>query len=569
MPKPNSRMSLAEQIAALNDPAPSFDPEDASDTETKAKLAEFEDEFEDASDVPSSKLRRRNAGILADDDKRYAGRTTSRRDLDSWDDGVIGSSKQGDDALSSDDDASISDDGSISDDDRMQQCSDEDSSAEEQSDSDGERRATRNLEDAFMRIRAELDEESSGDDEIGAAEDDDDFDDHGEDSDDNDHDDDSDDDDDDDDEDGDYHSNQEATSGVQAFSEVSIEEEVAKGKATKAQLTLWDAFIESRIKIQKALAIANQLPAYDKQAAFVQRGGQAVQEMLHSSSRQLKALLKKLIDLQQALLLGNQATRHIVVGKEAVDQKSDEEVTSSDDADGEDDSSPPERSRQRPAVGQRKRKPDTGDLGEFLAKRHKDFQSFQFDTIQKWHEKTRLASGKHSSKSFASFEKSAVSQIEQVLQDKPRLIRRTQLRRTVYTRLGEPEGADDGTQSKEDSQDVTAAGNSHLKEYDEETFDDDDFYHQLLRELIDKRTSSTTDPVQLTRQWLEVQKLRRKIKRKVDTKASKGRKIRYDVHPPLVSFMAGKDTGTMMESARDELFRSLFGRRRNLAKDVL
>ena len=35
-----------------------------------------------------------------------------------------------------------------------------------------------------------------------------------------------------------------------------------------------------------------------------------------------------------------------------------------------------------------------------------------------------------------------------------------------------------------------------------------------------------SDPTAMGRQWLELQKLRSKAKKKVDTKASKGRKIR-------------------------------------------
>ncbi|XP_038052871.1 protein AATF-like [Patiria miniata] len=561
MTKPKSKMSLAEQIAALNDPAPSYDPEDASDTETKAKLAEFEEEFEDISDIRPSQLRRKAAGVLADEDKRYAGRTTSRQTLDLWDDDVEPSSKNVRNVIESDDDAVDSND------DQTYPESGDNTSDEEELDIGDEKRRTRSIEDAFKKIQRELDEESSDGEDVDDNDDadDDDLDnddlDDGTDGDDDSYDGDS------EDEDDDYHSDEEAASGVQAFSSVSVEEEVAKGRATKAQLTLWDTFIENRIKLQKALAIANQLPVHDKQAAFVQTGGQAVQETLHSSSQQLKKLLKKLINLQQALLLGNQATRHVVEGKDASKEDSDEEISSSDE--DEELSSPPGRSHKRPTNQQRKRKPDIGDLGEFLAKRHKDFETFQYDTIQKWHDKTRLATGKNSGKSFSSFEKSAVTQIHQVLQDKPRLIKRTQLRRTVYTRLGDTEGTDDAANSSQDTQDGAFPGNSHLKDFDEETFDDDDFYHQLLRELIEKRTSSTTDPVQLTRQWLEVQKLRRKIKKKVNTRASKGRKIRYDVHPQLVSFMAGMDAGTMMESAKSELFSSLFGKRPNPAQDVL
>lgn len=41
--------------------------------------------------------------------------------------------------------------------------------------------------------------------------------------------------------------------------------------------------------------------------------------------------------------------------------------------------------------------------------------------------------------------------------------------------------------------------NDNLKDYDVEVFDDDDFYHQMLRELIEKKTSDVNDPIALSR----------------------------------------------------------------------
>ena len=37
------------------------------------------------------------------------------------------------------------------------------------------------------------------------------------------------------------------------------------------------------------------------------------------------------------------------------------------------------------------------------------------------------------------------------------------------------------------------------KDYEEEIFDDDDFYHQLLRELIERKTADINDPIALSR----------------------------------------------------------------------
>ena len=74
---------------------------------------------------------------------------------------------------------------------------------------------------------------------------------------------------------------------------------------------------------------------------------------------------------------------------------SDEEITSSED---EDDSAPRKQSQKPSVAPQLKRKADVKDIGEFLTKRHKDFEGFQNETIQKWHEKTKLSTGKQNTK---------------------------------------------------------------------------------------------------------------------------------------------------------------------------
>merc|ERR1711973_682881 len=76
----------------------------------------------------------------------------------------------------------------------------------------------------------------------------------------------------------------------------------------------------------------------------------------------------------------------------------------------------------------------------------------------------------------------------------------------------------------------------------------------MLKELIERKSNiDADDPVAAGRRWLELQKLRSKIKRKVDTRASKGRKVRYDVHTKLVSFMAPQNVGRMGDQARNNL----------------
>lgn len=59
------------------------------------------------------------------------------------------------------------------------------------------------------------------------------------------------------------------------------------------------------------------------------------------------------------------------------------------------------------------------------------------------------------------------------------------------------------------------------KEEDSEVFDDTDFYQQLLRDVIESRS----DVAGGADDWMALQR-EKKAKKKVDTKASKGRKLR-------------------------------------------
>jgi len=51
------------------------------------------------------------------------------------------------------------------------------------------------------------------------------------------------------------------------------------------------------------------------------------------------------------------------------------------------------------------------------------------------------------------------------------------------------------------------------------------------------------------------------MKRKIDTRSTKGRKLRYNVHTKLVNFMAPIDQSTWSEEAKKDLYNSLFGKK--------
>jgi len=66
----------------------------------------------------------------------------------------------------------------------------------------------------------------------------------------------------------------------------------------------------------------------------------------------------------------------------------------------------------------------------------------------------------------------------------------------------------------------------------------------------------------MSQEYLRLQQLqkRKRKKKQVDTKASKGRKIRYHVHDKLLSFMAPVDRYPNQDSIMSQtLFRNLLG----------
>ncbi|KAF7469846.1 protein AATF [Marmota monax] len=547
---------LALQLEQLLNPRPrEADPEADPEEATAARVIDRFDEGEDGEgDFQAvGSIRKLASTSLLDTDKRYSGKTTSRKAWkeDHWELTLPGSS-----------DDEISEEGSGDGDSEglgLEESDEDDASTAEEQDSadNGEsslagRKKSRSLSAetpgfSFQSI-SDFEKFAKGMDNLGSSEEEEDEEEEsgmeegdGE-------------------EDGEGESEEDRAGDksseddgvVMTFSSVKVSEEVEKGRAVKNQIALWDQLLEGRIKLQKALLTTNQLPQPDVFPVFKDKGGPEFASALKNSHKALKALLRSLVDLQEELLFQYPDTRHLVDGTKPKEES--EEISSEDDE-------LVEEKKQRKAPPKRKLEMD--DYPSFMAKRFADFTVYRNRTLQKWHDKMKLASGKLG-KGFGAFERSILTQIDHILMDKERLLRRTQTKRSVYRVLGKPEPvAQPVPESLPGEPEILpqVPANAHLKDMDEEIFDDDDFYHQLLRELIERKTSSLdpNDQVAMGRQWLAIQKLRSKIHKKVDRKASKGRKLRFHVLSKLLSFMAPIDHTTMNDDARTELYRSLFG----------
>jgi protein AATF/BFR2 len=314
----------------------------------------------------------------------------------------------------------------------------------------------------------------------------------------------------------------------------------------KSQLKRWDRLMHLTIKMHGVMRAFNQLPR-----------GKLAKELMEKvddkTKEQLKQARKNVFKCAQLLVTAEHSVTHSK--KENVDTAmDDEEIQSSEDensdAENDDDNilneDEAEESDAEPDDYQQhfklSAKNVTGANIELLAKAlersDKSNLKLRNTTLTKWDERTRITK-KRSRNDFGAMESSIVKQIDKILADRNRLITRTQEKRSDLDRI-------------DCEQDST---------HDSEIFDDDDFYQSLLKEFIERKSAQTDDPVAMSRQWLEVQKLRQKrTKRKiVDTRASKGRKIRYVIIPKLVNFYpAMPEAVTWTHEKRNELFKSLF-----------
>ena len=107
--------------------------------------------------------------------------------------------------------------------------------------------------------------------------------------------------------------------------------------------------------------------------------------------------------------------------------------------------------------------------------------------------------------------KSAAQWIDESLADHEKLLARTQILRGKKGRIGALE---------EENADL-------LDTPDPDIFDDTDFYQKILRDIIDARRDNHGGE-----DWMISQK-QKKAKKKVDTKASKGRKLRFVTAFPM------------------------------------
>lgn len=275
-----------------------------------------------------------------------------------------------------------------------------------------------------------------------------------------------------------------------------------KGSSVKMQRKGFDAVLNTRIKLQKGMTAANQL------AGTCPPDGKAVQ----SAEEAALALWSTIEDLRVALL----------------------------NAQAKDES----RKRKRPSPA------SSSESAASLWKRMADLEAesvaHRRAVLDKWSLKVR---GSHAT----------------VPNARGKLLGSSAGQQNITAVLDAQIASEAGDRAAK-----RARSESNGHEDPEPIYDDTIFYQSLLRDLVEQRMSS--DPVTNGLDSLHIQLPSRpsvhpvtgmrndKNRKEVDTRASKGRKMRFHVHEKLQNFMAPEDRSTWTDRARDEFFASLLGK---------
>lgn len=258
--------------------------------------------------------------------------------------------------------------------------------------------------------------------------------------------------------------------------------------------------LDTRIRLQKSVALINTFPQPAVYDEFLTNDNA---EPLEESKQNLRSFIDTLITVRTSLLRNIDDVTVPKHNKRTLEDLEDDESRGLDDD-----------------AWQTKAWKDVEGLNE-------GWRSYRNNTLEKWSNKVQIASGIPLNKKFKAMNQGIMTQISQTMSDSQRLLKRTQLKRSEYHILGTaPEVKEDDENDTTEKTPENSNLDSHLSNHDEEIFDDGDFYQQLLRELIESRMVDNDDPTAMGMRWAALRQTKN-TKKQVDTKGSKGRRLRY------------------------------------------
>lgn len=278
--------------------------------------------------------------------------------------------------------------------------------------------------------------------------------------------------------------------------------DVTKGEAIKTQRKAFDTLLNSRIRLQKALISTNSM------AAEPYRNGAAQEAPVEAAEAAALTLLNNLTNLRLSL----------------------------------------EESR----TGQKRKRANfnqatpSSEIWSSIQDTEKGTLPHRKAILERWSNKTKATTVTNNK---ARLNASAQQTLTEVLDSQltsSHLVTRTQMPRSC----------------------APLQSSNKAAQPDPAIYDDADFYGLMLKELLEQRSADLnangTAEFVVQAPWQVAREA--KTKKVVDTKASKGRKLRYVVQEKLQNFMAPEDRGEWGDRQRDELFSSLFGQQLGLGE---
>ncbi|KAJ8748754.1 hypothetical protein K2173_011308 [Erythroxylum novogranatense] len=289
------------------------------------------------------------------------------------------------------------------------------------------------------------------------------------------------------------------------------DEDVLKGQAVKNQKALWDKALEFRFLLQKTFSSSNRLPLEPIRSSFCESDGVSVayDDLISSSKKTLDSLL----ELQEALIEKNPAISESSNGKSAQPSK--------------------------------KHPNDSEDIDEEwlrISQTNRRIVGFRDKSLDKWQRKAQVTTGAAAIKNkLQAFNQNISEQVAAYMRDPSRMVKQMQQRRSAVATFGAIHEINGAAKVEEANPDG-----------DPELLDDSEFYQQLLKEFFE-----TIDPNSTEMAFYALKRLRTKKRKVVDRRASKSRKIRYNVHEKIVNFMAPRRMD--LPPMASKLFENLFG----------
>lgn len=300
-----------------------------------------------------------------------------------------------------------------------------------------------------------------------------------------------------------------------------------KGYTVTQQNKLFDQLIESRIKLQKSLTNANMLPK-DKASSkpFVTK----------ETSDNVKTVESKCYDLLDTIM----KFRNQAYAKESIDTV---------------------------ALPKKRKFSSYANASKEFDDRLRKYRSV---TLNKWSNKVSNSSGSNAlnASKFKVVNQTAEQQVVNNLNDLERLKKRTYLNRSNIKPLGyDPNEEQDNEIEQVDDEadvnpDIPKATMDRNKNEITQIYDDEDFYRILLNDLVDKKISSNNPTSGVTLSLRQTQKAQKNNKN-VDTRASKGRKLKFNIQDPISHFKTPLSL-KWDDYQIDEFFASLLGQKINM-----